>query len=143
MENPTYEQVCNGTTGHAEVVKVEFDPNIISLREILEIFFTIHDPTTLNRQGNDVGPQYRSAVFWETHEQKEVTEQVIQEFEKKGIWKNKIVTEVSQLKAFYPAEEYHQRYFERNRDTNGYCRFVIEPKVAKFRKMFLEKLKKS
>ncbi len=143
VENPTYEQVCNGTTGHAEVVKVEFDPNIISLREILEIFFTIHDPTTLNRQGNDVGPQYRSAVFWETHEQKEVTEQVIQEFEEKGIWKNKIVTEVSQLKAFYPAEEYHQRYFERNRDTNGYCRFVIEPKVAKFRKMFLEKLKKS
>lgn len=136
MDNPTYEQVCSGTTGHAEVVKVDFDPEVISLREILEIFFTMHDPTTLNRQGNDVGTQYRSAVFYSSPEQKKLTEQIIREFEENEVWNNKIVTEVSELTKFYPAEDYHQRYFERNKEANGYCKFVIEPKVVKFRQKF-------
>ncbi len=140
IDNPTYEQVCTGKTGHAEVVKVEFDPAIITLKEILEIFFTTHDPTTPNRQGNDVGPQYRSVVFYSTPEQKELAEQVIKEFEEKKVWENRIVTEVSRLDKFYPAEDYHQRYYERNRDSNMYCKVVIEPKVSKFRKQFADKL---
>ncbi len=142
VENPTYEEVCSGRTGHAEVVKVTFDPEVISLREILEIFFTMHDPTTLNRQGNDVGTQYRSAVFYADEEQRKTTEEVISEFEQKGIWKNKIVTEVSELGTFYPAEDYHQNYFNNNKNSNMYCKMVVEPKVIKFRKKFFDRLKK-
>ncbi|MGH2372365.1 MAG: peptide-methionine (S)-S-oxide reductase MsrA [bacterium] len=141
VPNPTYEQVCTGSTGHAEVVQVTFDPNIISYREILEVFFTIHDPTTLNRQGADVGTQYRSAIFHHSPEQKATAERVIAEFGTAGLWGNPIVTEVRPLQAFYPAEEYHQEYFRRN-PNQGYCRAVVAPKVAKFRKQYLSRLKR-
>ncbi len=141
VPNPTYKHVCTGDTGHAEVVQVTFDPHVISYREILEVFFTIHDPTTLNRQGADVGTQYRSAIFYHSPEQKATAEQVIAEFGAAGLWGNPIVTEVTPLQAFYPAEDYHQEYFRRNPDQ-GYCRAVIAPKVAKFRKQYLAKLKK-
>ena len=140
-DNPSYEAVCSGRTGHAEVVKVTFNPEIISLKEILEIFFTMHDPTTLNRQGNDVGTQYRSAIFYQGDFQRKVTEDIIKEFEEKKIWKNKIVTEITSLTKFYPAEDYHQQYFEKNMNQNMYCKMVVEPKVIKFRKKFFEKLK--
>jgi peptide-methionine (S)-S-oxide reductase len=139
--NPTYQQVCTGTTGHAEVVQVTFDPSTVSFREILEIFFTIHDPTTLNRQGADVGPQYRSAIFYHTPEQKATAEQVIAELNAAQLWDAPIVTEVTPLQVFYRAEEYHQEYFQRN-PGQGYCRVVIAPKVAKFRQKYLAKLKK-
>lgn len=141
VADPTYKQVCTGETGHAEVVQVTFDPNVVSYREILEVFFTIHDPTTLNRQGADVGTQYRSAIFCHTPEQKATAQQVIAEFGAAGLWGNPIVTEVAPLQAFYPAEDYHQEYFRRNPDQ-GYCRAVIAPKVAKFRKQYLSRLKK-
>jgi peptide-methionine (S)-S-oxide reductase len=140
VPNPTYHQVCAGTTGHAEVLQVTYDPSVISFRELLQVFFAIHDPTTLNRQGNDVGTQYRSAIFYHTPEQKAVAEQVIQELEQERLWKRPIVTEVTPFRAFYPAEEYHQGYYRRNQDQ-PYCQIVIDPKVAKFRKAFLEKLK--
>jgi peptide-methionine (S)-S-oxide reductase len=141
VPNPTYEEVCKGTTGHAEVVQITFDPQVLSFKELLEVFFTIHDPTTLNRQGADVGTQYRSAIFYHSAEQKEVAEKVIADITAAKIWKDPIVTEVAKLAAFYPAEEYHQRYYERN-PNQGYCRVVIEPKVIKFRKQFMSKLKK-
>ena len=141
LANPTYRQVCSGATGHAEVVQIRFDPSIISFRDLLRVFFTIHDPTTLNRQGADIGTQYRSAIFYHTPEQKSVTEQVIKEINEARIWDNPIVTEVTMFSEFYPAEEYHRDYFLRNPDQ-PYCRFVIEPKVAKFRKSFIEKLKR-
>ncbi len=141
VPNPSYREVCTGTTGHAEVVHITFDPQIIKFRELLEVFFTIHDPTTLNRQGADIGTQYRSVIFYHTPEQKEIAKEVIEEFEVAKIWDAPIVTEVTPFKAFYPAEEYHQEYFERNPDQ-PYCRVVIEPKVVKFRKQFLAKLKK-
>jgi peptide-methionine (S)-S-oxide reductase len=141
VKNPTYEQVCTGTTGHAEVVQITFDPQVISYRELLEVFFTIHDPTTPNRQGADVGTQYRSAVFYHSPEQKAVAEKVIADLNAAKIWDHPIVTEVTPLAAFYPAEEYHQQYFERN-PNQGYCRVVIAPKVLKFRKQFFSKLKK-
>jgi peptide-methionine (S)-S-oxide reductase len=140
VANPSYRQVCTGTTGHAEVVQVTFDPQVITLKEILELFFTIHDPTTLNRQGADVGPQYRSAIFYHTQEQKGIAEQVIREIDAAQIWDAPIVTEVTPLTAFYKAEEYHQQYFRRN-PGQAYCRVVIAPKVAKFRKRYLAKLK--
>jgi peptide-methionine (S)-S-oxide reductase len=140
--NPTYEQVCSGTTGHAEVVQISFDPDIVSYRELLEVFFTIHDPTTLNRQGNDVGTQYRSAIFYHTPEQKEIAEAVIAELRDSNVWDDPIVTEVTEFTNFYPAEEYHTDYFKRN-PGQAYCNVVIAPKVAKFRKQFLEKLKGS
>ncbi|HEV8354819.1 MAG TPA: peptide-methionine (S)-S-oxide reductase MsrA [bacterium] len=140
--NPTYEQVCSGATGHAEVVQVTFDPAIVSFQEILEVFFTIHDPTQLNRQGGDVGTQYRSAIFYHTPEQKAAAEQVIQEFTAAKVWDAPIVTEVAPFAAFYPAEAYHQEYFQRN-PYQPYCQVVVAPKVAKFRKKFLEKLKKA
>ncbi|MHA2504188.1 MAG: peptide-methionine (S)-S-oxide reductase MsrA [Candidatus Kariarchaeaceae archaeon] len=140
VENPTYEQVCGKQTGHAEVVDVRFDTDIISLREILEIFFVTHDPTTPNRQGNDVGPQYRSVVYYQSEEQRTVTEEVIARFEQEQVWNNPIVTEIEPLKTFYRAEDYHQNYFARN-PTQGYCNFVILPKVTKFRKQFFDKLK--
>ena len=139
--NPTYEEVCTGSTGHAEVVQVTFDPAAISYRELLEVFFTIHDPTTLDRQGPDSGTQYRSAVYYHSPEQKAVVEQVIEEMEAGHVWDDPIVTQVAPLDVFYPAEEYHRDYFERN-PNQGYCRVVIAPKVAKARKLFLEKLKR-
>lgn len=140
VEDPTYEQVCGKKTGHAEVVKVIFDPDKISKREILEIFFVMHNPTTKNRQGNDVGPQYRSIVLFETEEEKELVEQIIEEFEEKEVWDDPIVTEIEELDTFYKAEEYHQRYFRKN-PNQGYCNFVIKPKVSKLRKEFYDKLK--
>ncbi len=141
LASPTYEQVCTGTTGHAEVVQVTFDPNIITFKEILEIFFTVHDPTTLNRQGADVGNQYRSVIFYHKKKQKEVAEQVIAELDAARIWNNPIVTHVEPFKDFYKAEEYHRRYFYRHTKA-PYCRIVIAPKIAKLRKKYKEKLKK-
>jgi peptide-methionine (S)-S-oxide reductase len=140
VPNPTYRQVCTGTTGHAEVVQVTFDPEVVSFREILEVFFTIHDPTTLNRQGADVGPQYRSAVFYHDEEQRRVAEEVISELEAEGVWDDPIVTEVTPFDVFYVAEDYHQEYY-RNNGYQPYCQVVIAPKVAKFRKQYLERLK--
>jgi peptide-methionine (S)-S-oxide reductase len=138
--SPTYEEVCRGTTGHAEVVQVEFDPETTSFRELLEVFFSIHDPTTLNRQGADVGTQYRSAVFYHTPEQRDAAEALIRELEAEGIWSDPIVTEVAPLEVFHEAEDYHRDYFRRN-PAQPYCRAVIDPKVAKFRSRFRHKLK--
>lgn len=138
--NPSYQQVSTGGTGHAEVVRLTFDPRAIAFKEILEVFFTIHDPTTLNRQGADVGPQYRSAIFYHSEEQKAIAEQVIQELGVAKLWDAPIVTEVTPFTAFYKAEDYHQEYFRRN-PGQAYCRVVIAPKVAKFRQRYLEKLK--
>ena len=139
--SPTYEQVCTGTTGHAEVVQVTFDPSSIAFKEILEIFFTTHDPTTRNRQGADVGTQYRSVIFYHDEKQKEVAEQVIAEFDAAKVWDSFIVTQVEPFKKFYKAEEYHKRYFSRHPEA-GYCRVIIAPKIAKLRKKYREKLKK-
>jgi peptide-methionine (S)-S-oxide reductase len=141
VPNPTYRAVCSGTTGHAEVVQLTYDPQIVTFRELLEVFFTIHDPTTLNRQGADVGTQYRSAIFYHTPEQKEVAEQVIRELDAEHIWDAPIVTKLEPLAEFYAAEDYHQNYYEQNPEQ-GYCRAIIAPKVSKFRQKFLEKLKK-
>lgn len=138
--DPTYEQVCSGRTGHAEVVRITFDPAVISFRELLEIFFVIHDPTTLNRQGNDAGTQYRSAIFTHSPEQKQTAEAVIAAFTKDKVYENPIVTEVVPATTFYVAEAYHQEYFTRN-PSQGYCTYVVGPKVAKFRKQFAAKLK--
>lgn len=135
VPNPTYEQVCEGTTGHAEVVRVEFDPAAISYREILEIFFTIHDPTTPNRQGNDVGTQYRSVIFYHSPEQQETARQVIACMA--SVWDAPIITELQPAPVFYKAEDYHQNYF-REHPLQGYCAFVVAPKVAKFRKVFAD-----
>ncbi len=138
--NPSYDQVCTGRTGHAESVQVTFDPTVISFRELLEVFFTIHDPTTLNRQGADVGTQYRSAIFYHAPEQKAAAEEVIARLAAEKVWDRPIVTELKPFSAFYPAEEYHQEYFARN-PRQPYCQVVIAPKVAKFRKHYLERLK--
>lgn len=138
--NPTYEEVCGGGTGHAEVVQVTFDPRILAFREILDVFFAIHDPTTLNFQGNDVGTQYRSAIFYHTAEQQAVARQAIADLESAKQWKDPIVTEVTPASAFYPAEEYHQEYFDRN-PYQPYCRAVVAPKILKFRKSFARKVK--
>jgi peptide-methionine (S)-S-oxide reductase len=135
--NPTYQQVCGGNTGHAEVVQITFDPAVISYRDLLNVFFTIHDPTTLNRQGADVGTQYRSAIFYHTPEQRAEAEAAIASLGE--VWEDPIVTEVEAAPTFYPAEEYHQDYFRRNPDQ-GYCRAVVAPKVSKARKSFFEKL---
>jgi peptide-methionine (S)-S-oxide reductase len=140
-ENPTYKEICSGQTGHAEVVRLTFDPSAVSFREILEVFFVIHDPTTLNRQGNDVGTQYRSAVFYHSPEQKSAAEQVIANLNSARIYDDPIVTEVAAASKFYVAENYHQEYYRRN-PAQPYCAYVVRPKVAKFRKHFLEKLKK-
>jgi peptide-methionine (S)-S-oxide reductase len=139
--DPTYEQVCTGATGHAEVVQVTFDPQVVGFRDLLGVFFAIHDPTTLNRQGADIGTQYRSAIFTHSPEQKAIAEEVIAELDAAGLWPRPIVTQVAPFEAFYPAEEYHQEYFARN-PNQGYCQAVVAPKVAKFRKQFLERLKK-
>lgn len=140
VTNPTYRQVCMGTTGHAEVVQLTFDPQTVSYRELLEVFFTIHDPTTLNRQGADIGTQYRSAIFYHSEEQKAEAESVIKELTEAGLWDSPIVTEVSPAPEFYPAEDYHQEYFANN-PYQPYCIGVVAPKVSKFRKKFLDKLK--
>ncbi len=133
--HPTYEQVCSGATGHAEVVQVTFDPAVIALEDLLRVFFTIHDPTTLNRQGADVGTQYRSAIFYTDEDQKSAAEKVIAELTAEKLWPNPIVTQVAPLEAFFPAEDYHQEYFARNPNA-GYCQFVVAPKVSKFRQKY-------
>jgi peptide-methionine (S)-S-oxide reductase len=138
VPNPTYGQVCEGTTGHVEVVRVDFDPAVVSYREILEIFFTIHDPTTLNRQGNDVGTQYRSAIFFHSPEQQDTAKHVIAEMA--NVWDAPIVTELKPAETYYKAEQYHQNYFRQN-PLQGYCAFIVAPKVAKFRKTFADKAK--
>jgi peptide-methionine (S)-S-oxide reductase len=139
-ERPSYEQVCSGKTGHNEVVKLVFDPAQLSLRQILSIFFAIHDPTTLNRQGNDVGTQYRSAIYFDTPEQEQIAKTLIEEFTTEGLFDKPIVTEVLALSNYWPAEDYHQDYYEHN-PNQGYCSFVVGPKVAKLRKNFSELLK--
>lgn len=139
--NPSYREVCGGATGHAEVTQITFDPQVISFKELLQVFFTIHDPTTLNRQGADVGTQYRSAIFYHSPEQRKIAEQVIAELSAAKVWEDPIVTEVTPLTEFYPAEEYHRDYFQRN-PAQPYCQVVIAPKVAKARKHFLDKLKR-
>ncbi len=141
VPNPTYQQVCSETTGHAEVVRVTFDPQAISYRDLLNIFFSIHDPTTLNRQGNDVGASYRSAIFYMDEAQKQAAEAVIREITAARLWPNPIVTEVTRFDAFYMAEDYHQEYFAHN-PFQPYCMVVVAPKVAKFRKQFTDRLKK-
>jgi peptide-methionine (S)-S-oxide reductase len=139
--NPTYQQVCSDKTGHAEAVQVTFDPAKISYREILEIFFSVHDPTTLNRQGADTGTQYRSAIFYHSEQQKAIAEQVIGELNKARLWKKPIVTQVAPLDKFYPAEDYHSEYFLRHPEQ-AYCQMVISPKVNKFRKQWAKRLKR-
>lgn len=140
--NPSYAQICDGNTGHAEVVQVKFDADVVSFRELLEVFFTIHDPTQLNRQGNDVGTQYRSAIFTHSPEQKQVAEQVIAEMTEKKVWGKPIVTEIAPASKFWIAEDYHQEYFARTGNANPYCSVVVAPKVAKFRKQFVDRLKR-
>ncbi len=140
LENPTYEDVCGGDTGQAEAVRITFDPHVISYRELLEIFFMIHDPTTLNRQGNDIGTQYRSAIFYHSPAQRETAEALIQKFDQEGLYPAPIVTQLAPATQWYEAEVYHQEYFVRN-PLQGYCQFVVGPKVAKFRKQFAARLK--
>ena len=140
VADPTYREVCSETTGHAEVVQVTFDPDVVSYRDILEVYFSIHDPTTLNRQGADVGTQYRSVIFYHDDEQRAVAERVISDLESEGIWSDPIVTEVVPFDEFYVAEDYHQNYF-RNNGFQPYCQVIIAPKVAKFRKQHLDRLK--
>lgn len=139
VDNPTYRQVCGGATGHSEVVQVTYDADTISYRDILDVFFTIHDPTTLNRQGADVGTQYRSVIFYHDDEQKRIAEEAIRQLEEDGVWDDNIVTEVSPLPTFYPAEEYHQQYFQRN-PNQPYCQVVIAPKIVKLRKHHFDRL---
>ncbi len=141
VANPSYKDICSGMTGHAEVVQVTFDPSIVSYRDLLRVFFTVHDPTTLNRQGADVGTQYRSAIFYHDEEQKRVAEDVIREITAEKLWSNPIVTEVAKFEKFYVAEDYHQEYFANN-PYQPYCMAVVAPKVLKFRKMYTERLKK-
>ncbi|MHA3962681.1 MAG: peptide-methionine (S)-S-oxide reductase MsrA [Candidatus Thorarchaeota archaeon SMTZ1-45] len=140
VKNPTYEQVTTGRTGHAEVCQIQFDPEQISFEELLEVFFNTHDPTTLNRQGNDIGTQYRSVIFYHTEEQRKAAESVKDKLDKSRTWKNPIVTEIVPFDLFYPAEDYHQNYYKNN-PNQGYCRVVIAPKVNKFEKVFKLKIK--
>ncbi len=139
--NPTYREVCSGTTGHAEVVQVTFDPSVVSYADILRIFFTVHDPTQLNRQGNDVGTQYRSAIFFHSPEQQRIAREVIAELSEQQLWDRPIVTEVTPAREFYTAEDYHQEYFANNQ-FQPYCMAIVAPKVKKFRKQFVDRLKK-
>ncbi len=140
-ENPTYKEVCSGETGHAECLQIEYDPTKISFDELLEVFWETHDPTTLNRQGADEGTQYRSGIFYHTPEQKEKAEKYKAELDKSGAFDRPIVTEITPFKKFYPAEDYHQQYFENNENSNPYCKVVIRPKIDKFRKVFKDKLR--
>tara|TARA_R110000868_G_scaffold146747_9_gene367719 strand:- start:274 stop:813 length:540 start_codon:yes stop_codon:yes gene_type:complete len=139
-ENPSYEQVCEGTTGHAEVVRINFDADKISYRDILEVFFALHNPTQIDRQGNDIGTQYRSEIFYHDSEQKKIAEQIIDEIELEEIWSNPVVTEITAINNYYQAEDYHQDYF-RNNPENQYCNMVVAPKLAKFKKKFASVLK--
>ncbi len=141
-ENPTYREVCTGTTGHAEVIHIKYDPKKVSFEVLLEVFFKTHDPTTLNRQGNDVGTQYRSAVFYHDDEQKKIAEEVIKKLDSSGAFKSPIVTEVAEFEKFYPAEDYHQNYYAANA-TAPYCQLIVQPKVEKVRKVFEDRLKKT
>jgi len=141
ISNPTYEEVCSGTTGHAEVTQITYDSSLISYDDLLEVFWKTHDPTTLNKQGNDVGPQYRSVIFYHNDEQKQLAEKYKSELDKSGAWDKPIVTEISPLTNYFPAENYHQDYYNNN-PNQGYCAFVIAPKLEKFRKVFKDKLKK-
>ena len=141
-QNPSYEDICTGETGHAEVVRLTFDPAVVGFRDLLAVFFTIHDPTTLNRQGNDVGTQYRSAIFFHSPEQEQAARETIARLSAEKLWAGPIVTEVVPAPTFWQAEEYHQEYFERVGSRNPYCTMVVEPKVAKFRKHFLDRLKR-
>ncbi|GLI63792.1 hypothetical protein VaNZ11_006876, partial [Volvox africanus] len=140
VKNPTYKQVCSGTTGHAEVVQITYDPSVVSYKEILEIFLTIHDPTTKDRQGNDVGTQYRSIILTHNDQQTQIAKEVMQEVASEGLWSAPLLTQLEPLDVFYPAEDYHQNYFVQN-PGQGYCRAVVGPKVAKFREKFASKLK--
>lgn len=142
VPDPTYEMVCTGASGHAEVVRVTFDPEVLAYRDLLNVFFAIHDPTTVDRQGNDVGSQYRSAIFYHSEDQKRVAGEVIAELSRQGLFGRRIVTEVTPASRFYVAEAHHQEYFARVGAGNPYCSHVIEPKVAKFRKHFVERLKR-
>lgn len=139
--NPSYQEVCTGATGHAEVVQLTFDPQVVSFKDLLQVFFTIHDPTTLNWQGADVGTQYRSAIFYHTPEQQRIAQEMIAELNAAKLWDDPIVTEVAPLSEFYPAEDYHRDYFARN-PNQPYCRAVVAPKVAKARKLYFDKLKR-
>jgi peptide-methionine (S)-S-oxide reductase len=141
VPHPTYQQVCSDMTGHAEVVNITFDPSVISYADLLRVFFAIHDPTTLNRQGNDVGRSYRSAIFYHDEDQKKTADAIIKEVTEAKLWSNPIMTEVTKFDAFYPAENYHQEYYVNNLNQ-PYCKVVIAPKVLKFRKQFIERLKK-
>lgn len=141
VENPTYKQVCEGTTGHAEVVQIEFDPKIISFDELLEVFWTVHDPTQLNRQGNDVGTQYRSIIFYENEEQKLTAERSIKEFEASDMYNGNFTTQLVPAEIFYAAEDYHQNYYENDNGQNPYCTLVVKPKIDKFYDKFYDKLK--
>lgn len=140
VPNPTYEAVCTGRTGHAEVIRIYFDPDVVSYSELLEIFWKTHDPTTLNRQGADIGTQYRSVIFYHNEDQKRLAEEYKQKLDEAGIWNDPIVTEISPFRKFYIAEDYHQNYYENNA-YQGYCSFVITPKIEKFKKVFSDKLK--
>lgn len=140
VENPTYKEVCTGLTGHAEVCQIVYDPKVVSFSEILEVFWQTHDPTTLNRQGNDVGTQYRSSIFYHNQEQKEIAEKYLTKLDASGAFSNKIVTTIEPLGTYYVAEDYHQNYFNDN-GNQPYCQFVVKPKVEKFRKVFADKLK--
>lgn len=140
--NPTYEQVCEGNTGHAEVIKIWYDPAVVSFTELLEVFFKTHDPTTLNRQGADVGTQYRSAIFYRNEDEKKISEEIIAELNESGYYADKIVTTLEPLKEYYAAEDYHQNYFNRKGDQNPYCQMVVKPKLEKFEKIFKDKIKK-
>ena len=139
-QNPTYRAVCDGVTGHAEVVQVTFDNEVVSFQDLLDIFFTIHNPTTLNQQGADIGTQYRSAIFFHSDEQKHIAQATIDALNQSNVWGSPIVTEVTRFETFYPAEDYHQEYFANNKD-NRYCQVVVAPKVAKFRQYYFNKLK--
>jgi peptide-methionine (S)-S-oxide reductase len=139
--NPSYEQVCEGGTGHAEVVRITYDPRLVGFRDLLDVFFVIHDPTTRNRQGNDVGTQYRSAIFYHSPEQKRIAEEALAALAQAGLWDGPVVTELAPAADFYVAEDYHQEYFQTN-PYQPYCQFVVAPKVAKFRKKFFDRLKK-
>ncbi|UCE02734.1 MAG: peptide-methionine (S)-S-oxide reductase MsrA [Candidatus Latescibacterota bacterium] len=139
--NPSYELVCTGTSGHAEVVQLRFDPEVITFGEILRVFFTIHDPTTLNRQGNDIGTQYRSVIFYHTADQKRISQETIEALQREGLWNDPIVTEVTPLEHFYPAEAYHQEYYRKN-PQQPYCAAIVAPKVAKVRTQFMQQLKR-
>ena len=141
VKNPGYKEVCTGTTGHAEAVQITFDPEIVSYSQLLEVFFATHDPTTLNRQGNDVGTQYRSVIFYHNPQQKETAEKVIRLLEEEKVYEQPIVTEITAYDTFYVAEDYHQNYYARNK-SQGYCQFIIAPKLDKFRKVFKDQLKK-